>query len=237
MSEGFQFVDIIFLALVAGFLILRLRSVLGRRTGDEDVRRQQAEQRYAAARRTGPTTTDDRGNVIELPGRRQAQPAEEELDLGSYAGTPVEAGIRAIHAADSSFEPNGFLRGARAAFEMIVEAFARGDKDALRPLLADEVFNNFAAAIDARAQAGETMETRILGIKRLEMRDAAMRGRDAVVTVLFQSEQINLVIDANGVVVEGDEKNANDVTDVWTFARDTGSRDPNWQLVATTAPE
>lgn len=237
MSEGFQFVDIIFLALVAGFLILRLRSVLGRRTGDEDIRRQKAEQRYAAGRSTGPTTTDDRGNVIELPGRRANPPVEEELDLGPYAGTPVEQGIRDIHAVDRSFEPNGFLRGARAAFEMIVEAFARGDKEALRPLLADEVYQNFAAAIDARQQAGETMETRILGIKKLEMRAAALRGRDAVVTVLFQSEQINLVIDNAGVVVEGDEKHPNDVTDVWTFARDTGNDDPNWQLVATTAPE
>ncbi|SOD92301.1 Tim44/TimA family putative adaptor protein [Caenispirillum bisanense] len=236
MSEGFQFVDIIFLALVAGFLILRLRSVLGRRTGDEELRRQQAEQRLAAGRRAAPAT-DDRGNVIELPGRRPAAPAEEDLDLGAYAGTPVEAGIRDINAADRSFEPNGFLRGARGAFEMIVEAFARGDKDALRPLLADEVFANFSAAIDQRKQAGETMETRILGIKKLEIRDAAMRGRDAVVTVLFQSEQINLVIDQSGVVVDGDEKTPVDVTDVWTFARDTGDPDPNWQLVATTAPE
>ncbi len=234
MNEGFQFVDIIFLALVAGFLILRLRSVLGRRTGDEEMRRQQAEQRYAA-KRQGPAT-DDRGNVIELPGRKPA-PQEEDLDLGPYAGTAIEPGIRAINAADPSFEPNGFLRGARAAFEMIVESFAQGDKDALRPLLADEVYRNFVAAIDAERAAGETREARILGIKRLEIRDAVMRGRDAVVTVLFQSEQINVVRDASGAVVDGHEKESVDVTDVWTFARDTGNPDPNWQLVATTAPE
>lgn len=238
MSQGFQFVDIIFLALVAGFLILRLRSVLGRRTGDEEARRQKAEQRYGVARNES-QPTNGRGNVIELPGRAapQARPEEEDLDLGSYAGTPQEEGIRAIHRADPSFEPNGFLTGARMAFEMIVEAFAKGDKDTLRPLLADEVFHNFATAIDQRSAAGETMETRILGITRLEIRHAVLRGSDALVTVLFQSEQINMVLDRDGTVVEGDEKRPNDVTDVWTFTRDVTTGDPNWRLVATSEPE
>lgn len=236
MSQGLQFVDIIFLALVAGFLILRLRSVLGRRTGDEDMRRQKAEQRYGAAnRRESPA--EERGNVIELPGRNAQRAQAEELDLGSYEGTPQEAGIREVNKADPTFEPNSFLTGARAAFEMIVEAFAKGEKDSLRPLLADEVYSNFATAIDQREAAGETMETRILGIRKLEIREAVMRGSEAFVTVLFQSEQINMVLDREGHVVDGDEKVPTDVTDVWTFTRDTNSRDPNWKLVATSSPE
>lgn len=235
MSQGIQFVDIIFLALVAGFLILRLRSVLGRRTGDEETRRRRAEERYGVSRSDSPA--DERGNVIELPGRGQQAQPREELDLGSYEGTPQEDGIRAINARDPSFEPNGFLTGARAAFEMIVDAYARGDKEALQPLLADEVYQGFAGAIDQRAATGETMETRILGITKLEIREAVMRGDDALVTVLFQSEQLNMVLDADGNVIEGDEKHPTDVTDVWTFTRDVTSGDPNWKLVATTAPE
>lgn len=218
-----------------GFLILRLRSVLGRRTGDEDARRRRAEERYNISRRDSPT--EDHGNVIELPGRSQQAQTPEELDLGSYEGTPQEEGIRAIHGRDPSFNPNGFLMGARTAFEMIVEAFAHGDKETLRPLLADEVYHGFASAIDERVAAGQTMETRILGITKLEIQEAALRGNDAVVTVLFQSEQLNMVLDAEGNVIEGDEKNPTDVTDVWTFTRDVTSPDPNWKLTATTAPE
>lgn len=218
-----------------GFLILRLRSVLGRRTGDEDARRRRAEERLAARR--GESPADDRGNVIELPNRTQHGDAHQELDLGPYEGTPQEDGIRAINARDPSFEPNSFLTGARTAFEMIVEAYARGDKESLRPLLADEVYQGFASAIDQRAAAGETMETRILGITKLEIREATLRGNDASVTVLFQSEQLNMVLDSEGRVIEGDEKHPTDVTDVWTFTRDVTSPDPNWKLIATTAPE
>lgn len=236
MSQGLQFVDIIFLALVAGFLILRLRSVLGRRTGDEELRRQKAEQRMGAPARRD-TPAEERGNVIELPGRQSVPAEEQELDLGAYEGTPLEGGIREVNRVDPSFEPNSFLTGARAAFEMIVEAFAKGDKDTLRPLLADEVFHNFATAIDEREAAGETMETRILGIRKLDLREVALRGSEAFVTVLFQSEQINMVVDRDGNVVDGDEKVPTDVTDVWTFTRDVTSRDPNWKLTATSSPD
>jgi predicted lipid-binding transport protein (Tim44 family) len=212
-----------------------LRSVLGRRTGDEETRRRRNEERAGLGRQGSPA--EERGNVIDLPGRGPAPDTGAELDLGAYEGTPQEAGIRAVNARDPSFEPNGFLTGARAAFEMIVEAYAKGDKETLQPLLADEVYQGFAGAIDQRIAAGETMETRILGITKLEIREAAMRGNDAQVTVLFQSEQLNMVLDADGNVVDGDEKHPTDVTDVWTFARDVTSPDPNWKLVATTAPE
>ncbi len=232
MSQGIQFIDIIFLGLVAGFLVLRLRSVLGRRTGNERppkdpyAGRPQDDARDEADRR------DD--NVIELPGRRA-----ERSDAAGAAGpqTPLEAGLTQIRLADGSFDPETFLSGARMAFEMIVESYAKGDTKALRPLLADDVYRNFEAAIKDRESRGETMETEVGSFKSISIDTAEMRKRVAFVTVRFVTEQMTMVRNAEGVVLEGDPTRFEPVTDLWTFARDTSGRDPNWQLVATETPE
>lgn len=229
MSQGIQFIDIIFLGLVAGFLVLRLRSVLGRRTGEEkerDLRGRSMEDVQAS-----PSPRED--NVIELPGRREG---ERPISFGAVDDA-VEAGLTRISLADPAFEPDRFLGGARAAFEMIVEAFAKGDTAALRPLLADEVYKDFESAIRQRQEAGETMETEIEAIKSIDLTRAEMRGDTAYVTVRFVSEQMVLVKDGEGRVVAGDPTRYETVTDDWTFARNTTSRDPNWQLVATETPE
>jgi predicted lipid-binding transport protein (Tim44 family) len=116
---------------------------------------------------------------------------------------------------------------------MIVGAYAQGDTATLRPLLADDVYENFAAAIRARQQARQTLETTLVGIKSADLVEARMDGRNAIVTVKFVSEQINVTRNAEGAVVEGDPQQIAAVTDVWTFSRNTRSRDPNWLLVAT----
>ncbi|MGC2854697.1 Tim44/TimA family putative adaptor protein [Novispirillum sp. DQ9] len=229
MSQGIQFIDIIFLGLVAGFLVLRLRSVLGRRTGNE---RPPADP-YAPRPREEARQEERRDdNVIELPGRRIERP-----DAAAGPQTPLEAGLTQIRLADDNFEPDSFLSGARMAFEMIVEAFAKGDSAALRPLLADDVYRNFDAAIRDRESRGETMETDIAALKGIGIVGAEMRNRVAYVTVRFVTEQTTVVRNAEGAVIEGDPATAEPVVDLWTFARDTSSRDPNWQLVATETPE
>lgn len=220
MNDGFQFIDIIFFAAVAAFLVLRLRSVLGRRTGHE-----RPPPELAAP------TRDSGDNVVELPRRNG------DIGMAAVAGTPQEAGLLSIRQADPGFAPASFLEGARAAFAMIVGAYAQGDKAALRPLLSDQVFANFSAAIDARRAAGETLETEVIHIRKAEIVEARMDGRNAVVTVRFASDQVNVVSDSQGRVVEGDPNRVAPVTDVWTFARNTQSRDPNWQLVETGAHE
>jgi predicted lipid-binding transport protein (Tim44 family) len=149
---------------------------------------------------------------------------------------PLAAAIDTIRAADPNFDEKQFVQGARAAFEMIVAAFARGDTDTLRPLLSDDVYRNFAKAIAERAERGETLETRIETIQDADIVEATLDGRNAMVGVRFVSDQINVTRAADGSVVDGDPDRTLEVIDIWTFARDTRSRDPNWFLVETRVP-
>lgn len=213
--------DIILFAVVAVFLVLRLRAVLGRRTGQE-------RRRPPLIRQAEPTGD----KVVAFGQRRQAAPPPPATAPPADA---VAAGLAQIRGADTDFDPSAFLNGARVAFEMIVGAFAGGDKAQLRPLLADEVYTSFVAAIDERYAARESLETRIVQIKRLDIAEAELAGGMARVTVKFVSEQINLLRAHDGSVVDGDPDHPIEKTDFWTFARDTRSPDPNWMLTATTS--
>jgi predicted lipid-binding transport protein (Tim44 family) len=145
----------------------------------------------------------------------------------------VADGLAQIAAAEPGFGAEHFLAGARGAFELIVAAFAKDDKAQLRSLLSDDVFIPFAAAIDQRAAAGETLETRIDKLKDIDIIAAGMVGREARVTVKIVSDQINVLRAHDGSIVDGDPQNLIEKSDFWTFARDTRSSDPNWLLVAT----
>ena len=120
---------------------------------------------------------------------------------------------------------------------MIVTAFARNDIDTLRPLLSTDVFGRFAAAIQDREERGESMETELVVLKPAKLESAEMQGSRAVVGVRFQSEQVNVIKDKDGKIIEGDKDHVESLTDIWTFARDTSNRDPNWQLIATRSVE
>jgi len=229
MSGGIPFLDIILFALIAAFLVLRLRSVLGRRDGHQGPTRDPF----------GTSSRRDRAddNVVRLPDRSDPL-ADDEMapaleDEPSDAATPMEAGLAQIKIANPQFDSNEFVSGARIAFEMVLVSFAVGDTDTLRPLLSPEVFGNFSQSILDREQAGETMETTLVGIRTAELVEAYMAGRTAHLTVKFVSEQITVVRDEAGEVIEGDPTVVTQVTDFWTFARDTRNRDPNWILVAT----
>lgn len=217
---GFQFLDILLLGAIAGFIALRLRAVLGQRTGHEQRRRPPFGGPEGEAEKPG---ADERDNVIALPRR--------EADAG-----PVDEKVQRIRAADPTFDGAEFLEGAKAAYEMIVTAFAAGDKDALRPLLSREVFTDFAGVIDERTNRGETVETTFVGLRSAEIADTQVQGRIIEVTVKFESELISATRDAQGHVISGHANAVDQVTDIWTFARDAGSRDPNWTLIATSAP-
>jgi predicted lipid-binding transport protein (Tim44 family) len=226
MSEGFAYIDILFFAMVAAFIALRLRSVLGRRTGHE--RRRSGG--FGPARSNGAAD-----NVVALPDRSSSM-TEVDAGIADLADGKLKAGLSRIRQADPRFDPKAFLNGARGAFEMIVEAYSTGDKEVLRPLLADDVFNGFAGAIDQRKAAGQTLDTQLIAIRGVELADAQLRGSDARVTLRFTSEQVNVVRDAAGNVIEGDPGTAEEVIDIWTFERDTRSTDPNWTLVETRTP-
>jgi predicted lipid-binding transport protein (Tim44 family) len=228
MGQG---LDIILLAMFAVFLVVRLYKVLGRRTGNEQ------------QRDPFPTLANDEGRrdkVIPLPDRarpaRAEEPGREATAAVDAGGNPVQAGLARIRAADPDFDQTEFLVGARTAFEMIVNAYAAGDAGTLRPLLNDEVFENFSSAIKARQQAKETLQTTLVGITSAEILEADLSGRNALITVKIVSEQINVTRNADGQVADGDPSTVATVTDIWTFSRNTRSRDPNWTLVATRSP-
>ncbi len=226
------FLDIILLAMVAAFLVFRLRSVLGKRTGHERPPHDPYARRDDAPGRPDAAEANDDDTVVSLPDRSSSP--EPQSDIPD--GTPATDGLKSIQAADSNFSVNEFIEGVRMAFEMIVTSFASGERDTLRPLLSDEVYENFAGAIVERAGRSETMEMTLVGIREAEVLEATMDGRVAFVTTKIVSEQIEVVRDAAGEPVSGDPTKVTTVTDIWTFARNTRSRNPNWTLVATEAP-
>ncbi len=234
MRDVFDIYTIIFLAL-AVFIFLRLRSVLGHRTGRE----RPPYDPYSAREPVRPAPE----KVVTLPSRAPEataqKPAEESTAPGerwkgvAEVGSTLATGLDAVASADSSFDPKHFITGARAAYEMIVNAYAEGDRRTLKNLLAREVYDGFDNAITEREKRGETVENKFVSIDEAEITQAELRGRTAQLTVRFHSKLVSATRDKNGNVVDGSADKVTDITDVWTFARDTSSRDPNWKLVAT----
>ena len=236
MPDVFDIYTIIFLAL-AVFIFLRLRSVLGQRTGRErppydpysarDVVRSPASDKVVTL---PPRTTETAPRSAEV-----AQPSAERWKDIAESGSTVATGLDAIAAADQTFDAKHFVTGARTAYEMIVTAFAAGDRRQLRGLLSREVFDGFDAAITERERKSETAETRFVSIDASTVTAAEQRNRTAQITVRFVSKLVSSTRDRNGTVIDGNAEKVTDVTDVWTFARDVTSRDPNWKVVATEA--
>ena len=232
--------DIILIGLVAIFLILRLRSVLGKRTGNE---RPPARDPFTPPPTPPAPTGQPRlgdapsgnDNVIPLP-KDMSRPSLAVNAPGGIRATVMPnaaAGVAAIRAVDPSFEPIGFAGGARAAFTTIVEAFAKGDTAPLRQLLDPQTFASFEAAIRGRNERREKAETTLIGFEASDIANAEMLGSFAQVTVRFVSEQINVVRNAEGQIADGNPNEVQKVVDLWTFRRDTRSSDPNWLLIKT----
>ncbi len=230
----FDIYTIIFLAL-ALFIFLRLRNVLGQRTGSERPPFDRA------ARNAAQGAPDN--NVVPIPGKiidqaplapsSEVTPAGERWKDLAEPGSVLAQGLDAIAAQDSSFDPRHFLSGARGAYEMIVLAFANGDRRALRDLLSSEVYESFDAVIKDRERHEHKTETRFVSIDKAELVGAEARDRTAQLTVRFVSQMISVTRDKAGTIVDGNPDKVADITDVWTFARDMSSRDPNWKLVGT----
>ena len=219
--DNSQLLEIVLFAAVAGFLLFRLRSVLGRRTGNE-------------RRPPDPLTNIRRFPIPEgKPIIDQPPPADTLRPVASNGST---GGIAALRAADPSFDEAAFLKGARGAFEIILRAFAVGDAAALQPLLNKDVFAAFSEAITARQAAHETLQTTLVGVKSASIVEASVEGGTGLVTAKLVSDQINVTRSADGKIVEGDPQKVIEKTDFWTFSRALRSRDPNWTLVATQSP-
>ena len=220
MPNG-PYLEIVLFAVIAAVILFRLYTVLGRRTGHE----QPPQERLRLSGNAPADATPVKDNVVQLPSRAE-QIAERPAD-------PVARGLFDIKLADKGFETDHFAAGARAAYELIVTAFARGDRAALRPLLGGEVFAAFDAVISGREQRKEHVDFTFVGFKDVKIVHAALKDRAAEITVAVGSQFISATLGGDGQLIEGDGKSVRDVTDVWTFTRDIRARDPNWLLVAT----
>ena len=212
--SGESTVELILFAMVAGFLVLRLRGVLGRRIGFE-----------RTPGTVPPTRADGRGPTID-GAAEPMRPARDLPPADSLAGQ----GLQAIRRADPGFDSQRFLANAEAAFRMIVAAFARGDRAALQPLLGADTFAAFESAIAAREASGETQQSEIKAVPSVTVLSATMAGSTARIVVRFVSDQVSATLDRAGAPVHGTDA-VTELTDIWTFERDTRGTDPAWQLV------
>jgi|SRR5215469_8339638 len=219
-----QLLVIVAVAMVAGIILFRLYSVLGRRTGNE----REPQERL---RRFGAGDSGD--NVVAVPDRNRLR--------GDTGATRVlddaEQALMDIKLADRSFETEHFLAGAKKAHELIVTAYWKGDREALRPLLNQEVFEAFDHAMREREARQESVRFTLVGYKDVKISHASLKGRVAEITLSFAVQFISATSNAAGAIIDGDPANVRDVTDVWTFSRDVRGGDPNWTLVATSGGE
>ena len=240
-ADQLDVTTVVFLAL-AIFVIWRLRSVLGQKTGHEQPpvdRFSRREQPEPPRPNAGPTD-----NVVRLPtGQAPAAPMPPPVPpQDRWAGiappdSPLAKGLDEIVKAEPGFDPRTFVEGSKSAYEMIVMAFAQGDVATLRTLLAKDVFDGFERAIKDRESRKEKVETTFVSIDEAKIVGAEARNRMGQVTVRFASKLITATRDAAGQVIDGSPEVVVDNIDVWTFARTLGARDPNWQLVATEADQ
>ncbi|WP_332713417.1 Tim44/TimA family putative adaptor protein [Pelagibacterium mangrovi] len=234
MGEFLDFPTLIVI-VVAIVVLLRLRSVLGTRTGNE----RPPSARYESISRTRP---DNDENVVQMPRRNPQDSAEAEraqrkleAEIEKFsAGKPeIENGLRAIAQADPGFSPKQFIEGAKSAYEMIVTAYAAGDRKTLKSLLDKDVYDSFEAAIVEREAAGHKVEFTFVGLSNIEFIEAELDRRNSVVTMRIDAEVVSITRDKEGEIVEGTPGQVVAIADEWTFMRNTRSRDPNWKLVAT----
>jgi len=233
--------------IVAVVVVLKLRSVLGRRTGDEESRYERARAERQAAGKSDekvvalPRRDRDRNEQGMAPVEPQASVAEAEERIRTFAGTDegVASGLIEILKLDNTFDPEKFLAGAKQAYEMIVTGFAEGNRKLLKDLLSRDVYEGFVAAIADREQRGEQIDQSFVGILKSEIVEAEVKSGVAHVTVRFVSQLISATRDRGGEVIAGDPQKIRDVTDVWTFVRDISTpkalQNPNWRLLATQA--
>ncbi|ADY63005.1 MULTISPECIES: Tim44/TimA family putative adaptor protein [Rhizobium/Agrobacterium group] len=227
---GFSDFITLFFLVAAVLIFLQLRSVLGRRTGNEKPPFDPYTPRDVAK---GPVTDDNK--VVTLPKRSEAEDENRfaEADALAPVDTALNTSLRELMTKDPTFRPKEFLNGARMAYEMIVMGFADGDRKTLKNLLSKEVFDGFEAAISERESRGEVVKSTFVGIEKADITQAGIRDSEEQITLRIVSQLISATYDKDGKLVDGDPDAVAEVDDIWTFSRDVRSRDPNWKLIAT----
>jgi predicted lipid-binding transport protein (Tim44 family) len=225
-------------AIVALVVVWKLRSVLGERTGLERPPRNPFSgptSNPSDRVRPPPSQPNGETNVVRLPGAASVAAPADPARWAAFVepGSSVASGLDAIAAADPTFSPGPFLDGAKTAYEAIVTAFAAGERKTLQNLLAKDVYDSFNHAVVDRENAKETLTTTFVSLDDAKLEAAAQESKTARVSVRFRSKQISATHGADGQLRDGSPDRVVDMNDIWTFARDVSSRDPNWKLVAT----
>ncbi len=220
-----QLIEIVFFAALAAYLFFRLWSVLGRNTAEDEDRQEQKQQKLEEM--------GSDNNIISLP----ARPQKPQVENDPYADLPpgIREGLRQLQEKDSTFDLDDFLKGARYAFSMIVEAFAKGDRETLKELLYPEVYDSFRSALDSREAAHQTMETIIEKINRIEIDSIEIQDNQVNITLRYKTHQIITTSDKDGNIIDNPARISLPMTDIWTFSRPIGSDNPNWFLASTRA--
>ncbi len=226
MNEGMPYADIIILALIAGFILLRLRATLGQKTGRDEADFMQRFKPMAEAKEP----------IVQIVDKLQKGKPKEEPDaaLALITDENVVSALKAIKEKDAQFTVTRFIDGARMAFEMVFDAFNKGDKQTLNMLLAEPLAKDFAAEIDARAATPDRRtDTTLVSVIGKDIVQASLTGDMARVTMKFTSEQITVIRNAKNDIIEGNPSDTHHVVDEWIFERDVTSKNPNWKIIET----
>lgn len=235
MAEFLDLPTLIAIA-VAVFVLFRLRSVLGTRTGNErppiDRSRSTPTEKQTANEDTV-VPIRPRAAQPDLDDERRARKLEAEIEQAAAGSAELATGLKSVAEADPTFSPKSFLEGAKQAYEMIVTAFAEGDRQTLKNLLDKPIYDSFQRAITEREGEGKTVDFTFVGLPRIAIVDAEFDKKDVNVTVDFHAEVVSATRDKDGNLVEGNADQVQTIADEWTFSRNPKSRDPNWKVIAT----
>lgn len=226
MNDGIPYADILILALIAGFILLRLRATLGQKTGRDEADFMQ---------RLKPTA-ETKEPIVQIMDKTFKHKIKEEPDaaLALISDTEVVTALKSIKEKDPQFTVSRFIDGARMAFEMVFEAFTKGDKQTLNMLLAEPLAKDFAAEIDTRAAEKERRtDTTLVSVVGKEIVQASLNGDTARIAMKFTSEQITVIRNDKGEIIEGNPSHTHHVVDEWIFERDVTSKNPNWKIIET----
>ncbi len=220
MEGGFPYGDIIVIGAIAAFILLRYRAMLGESRGRDE------------GARPGMLPLGELERVIQLPASKLAEPATKPEDFSEQYGALAEKFV-AMRAVDREFAPDEFLTGARAAYEMVITAYSKRDRDTLKALLSTEMYASFDLSLRDAEQAARLQDTTLVAIESATITAAKLAGNQATLTVDFVSEQIHLIRDAVGTIIEGNPSQQNRVEDTWLFTRNLTSASPNWTIIET----
>lgn len=226
MEQAFPYGDLVVLGAIAAFIILRYRSILGKKTG-HDMSKPKV--------KVEPPKPQER--VIQMPQKEHRAAvvvkAKEDIALADIDDAEISSALAKMKQTDENFTISDFMDGAKAAFDMVVEAFSTHDKDTLKSLLSKEIYKEFEESISEQQKEKRRAQNTLVSIKKAEITEAEMSKNIATITVRFDSEQINVIVDEEGKVIEGNLSDIHDIEDEWVFERDMKSRNPNWTIIDT----